>query len=170
MIIFILAGMTDMIDGAIARRVKGAQSELGAELDSIADMFMVIVAVFVLLPAMNLWPRLWYFIMAALAFKLLSAVPGLIKHRKVFFLHTISNKILALILFLGGIMYFIFGAHLAVNIYFVFLITSVFLITLEEMIIISMLDYPNKNIKGFWHIKRVNEEYRKTMADTSSAE
>lgn len=169
MIIFVLAGMTDMVDGAIARRVKGAQSELGAELDSIADMFMVIVAVFFILPAMNLWPQLWYFIMAALAFKLLSAVPGLIKHRKVFFLHTISNKILALILFLGAILYFILGAHLVVNIYFVFLIIAVFVITLEEMIIISMLDYPNKNIKGFWQVKRVNEEYRKTIADASSS-
>ena len=159
--IFLLAGVTDMIDGFLARNIKDAHSELGAELDSIADMFMVVVTVFVILPAMNLWPWLWYGILCALAFKLLSAIPGLIKHRKVFFLHTISNKILALLLFAAAILYFIFGGHTAVNVYIVFLIISVVLITIEEMVIISMLDYPSKDIKGFWHIKRVNEEYRR---------
>ena len=160
--IFVLAGLTDMVDGTLARKIKDAHSNLGAELDSIADMFMVIVSIFVIVPAMNLWPRLWYFFIAALVFKMLSAVPGIIKHRKFFFLHTLSNKFLALILFGGAIMYFILGGHIAVNIFFVFLIVAVFLITLEEMVIISMLDYPNKNIKGFWQIKRINEEYRKT--------
>jgi len=160
-IIFIFAGLSDMIDGALARRIKDAHSELGAELDSMADMLMVIVTVFFLMPAMDLWPWLWYGILVALGFKLMSAIRGIIKHRKVFFLHTISNKILAMILFIGAILYFIFGGHTGVNAYIVFLLVAVFIITLEEMIIISMLDYPNKDIKGFWHVKRVNEEYRR---------
>jgi len=162
-IIFLLAGVTDMVDGALARKIKDAHSEIGAELDSLADVFMAVITVFFIVPTMDIWPRFWYVILAALGFKLLSAIPGIIKHRKVFFLHTLSNKVLALILFSGVVLYFIFGGHTAVNIYILFLIVSVFLITLEEMVIISMLDYPNKNIKGFWQIKRVNEEYRKTI-------
>jgi len=168
MIVFLIAGTSDMIDGALARRIKDAHSELGAELDSIADMLMVIVTVFFIMPAMNLWPWLFPGILAALVFKLMSAVPGIIKHRKVFFLHTISNKILAMILFIGAILYFIFGGHTAVNGYIVFLLVAVFAITLEEMVIISLLDYPDKNIKGFWHVKRVNEEYRKRMVERAS--
>lgn len=160
-ILFISAGVTDMIDGSIARRIKNATSNFGAELDSMADMFMVIVSVFFILPAFDIWPGFWYAILVALAFKLMSAVPGLIKHRKVFFLHTISNKLLGFILFMGGIIYFIFGGITAVNIYFIFLIAAVFIITIEEMVIISMLDYPNKNIRGFWQIRRINEAYRK---------
>ena len=159
--IFILAGVSDMVDGFLARNIKGAHSELGAELDSMADMLMVVVTVFFIMPAMNLWPWLWYGILVALGFKLMSAVPGILKHRKVFFLHTISNKVLAMLLFMGAILYFIFGGHVAVNWYIVFLLVAVFVITLEEMVIISMLDYPNKDIKGFWCVKRVNEEYRK---------
>jgi uncharacterized sodium:solute symporter family permease YidK len=81
----------------------------------------------------------------------------------VFFLHTISNKVLALILFFGAILYFIFGGHVAVNYYFVFMLSAVFVITLEEMVIISMLDYPNKNLRGIWQVKKVNEEYRKAL-------
>ncbi|MCL2360226.1 MAG: CDP-alcohol phosphatidyltransferase family protein [Defluviitaleaceae bacterium] len=158
--LFVAAGVTDMIDGAIARRIKGATSHFGAELDSMADMFMVIVSVFFILPAFDIWSGFWIAILIALSFKLMSAVPGIIKHRKVFFLHTISNKLLGLVLFVGGILYFIFGGILAINIYFVFLVVAVFIITTEEMVIISMLDYPNKNIRGFWQIKRINEEYR----------
>ena len=165
--IFIIAGLTDIFDGFLARRIKDAKSKLGEDLDSMADMFMTVVAVFVLIPAMDLWPQLWYAILVALGFKLLSAVPGLIKHRKIFFLHTISNKVLAMVLFLGGILYFIFGGNLAINAYFVFLITSVFIATLEEMYIISRLDYPNNSIKGFWQVKRINEEYRKNQQSMS---
>jgi len=165
--IFLLAGFTDMIDGKLARSIKDARSELGAELDSIADMLLVIVTVFFIMPAMNLWPWLWYGILLALGFKLMSAVPGLVKHRKIFFLHTIANKILAMILFIGAILYFILGGSIFVNAYIVFLLAAVFVITLEEMVIISLLDYPNKDIKGFWHVKRVNEEYRRMMAEVS---
>ena len=162
-IIFLVAGMSDFVDGILARSIPDARSELGAELDSMADMFMVIVSIFVIMPAMNLWPWLWYGILAALGFKLMSAVPGIVKHRKVFFLHTISNKILAMMLFIAAIVYFIFGGHVGVNRYFLFLIVTVFIITLEEMIIIGTLDYPAKDIKGFWQVKRINAEYRQTV-------
>jgi len=163
-VVFLLAGGTDMVDGALARRIKDAHSELGAELDSMADMLMVIVSVFFIMPAMDLWGWLWFGILGALGFKLMSAIPGIIKHRKVFFLHTISNKVLAMLLFIGAILYFIFGGQMGINIYFTFLLFAVFVITVEEMVIISLLDYPNKDIRGFWHVKRVNEEYRKTIA------
>jgi len=164
-VIFLIAGFSDMIDGPIARRIENASSELGAELDSIADMLLVIVTVVFVLPHFDLWSWLMVCFYAALGFKLASAIPGLIKHRKVFFLHTLSNKLLALILFIGAILYFIFGGVTFVNAYFLFMIVSVFIITTEEMVVISMLDYPNKNIRGFWEVKRINEEYRNAAAE-----
>jgi len=162
-LIFITAGLTDMLDGPIARRVKDGSSEFGAEFDSIADMLMVIVSVFLIVPAMNVWGWIFPTVLFALGFKLMSAVPGLIKHRKVFFLHTISNKILAMMLFFAVIFYTILGESLAVNIYFTVAIASVFVITLEEMIIIAKLNHPNKNIKSIFHVRQVNEEYEKQM-------
>ena len=161
-IIFLVAGFTDMIDGTIARNIKDARSNLGAELDSMADMFMVIVSIFAIMPAMSTWPILWHMIIVALIFKLMSAVPGIIKHRKVFFLHTISNKVLALILFTIVPLYYVFGPHLAVNIYIVFAIVAIFIITFEEMVIISTLDYPHKDIRGFWQVKMINKKYRES--------
>ena len=162
-VLYLVAGFTDMIDGTIARKIEGATSNLGAELDSLADMFMVIVAVFFILPLMGgLWGWVQPAIIIALVFKLMSAVPGLVKHRKVFFLHTISNKVLGFILFITVPMYFFSNGSPVVNIYVIFLLIAVFTITFEEMVIIGTLDYPRKDIKGFWQVKSVNEEYRKT--------
>ena len=164
-IVFTIAGATDMVDGFIARSIKNAQSNLGAELDSMADMFMVVVSVFVIVPAMDLWAPIWPVILVALSFKLMSAVPGLIRHRKVFFLHTLANKFLGLVLFVGGLLYFIFGGVFAINAYFVFLIAAVFVATVEEMVIISLLNNPNKDIRGFWQIGTINAEFIKRKMD-----
>jgi len=160
MVIYIVAGLSDMVDGPLARSIKGAKSNLGAELDSIADLYMVVVSVFFIVPAMSISHWLWPAILVALTFKMMSAVPGILKHRKVFFLHTLSNKFLGFILFIAVILYFIFGGITAISIYFVCMIVAVFIITLEEMVIISLLEYPSKNIRGFWQIKMVNERYR----------
>lgn len=165
MIVFTIAGATDMVDGFIARSIKNAQSNLGAELDSMADMFMVVVSVFVIVPAMDLWAPIWPAILVALTFKLMSAVPGLLKHRKVFFLHTLANKVLGLVLFIGGLLYFIFGGAFAINVYFVFLIAAVFVATVEEMVIISLLNNPNKDIRGFWQIGTINAAFLQRKTD-----
>jgi len=163
MVIYIVSGLSDMVDGPLARRIKDAKSNLGAELDSIADLYMVVVSIFFIVPAMEVWSWIWIAIIIALTFKMMSAVPGIIKHRKVFFLHTLSNKFLGFILFIAVILYFIFGGTFAINVYLTAVIVSVFIITLEEMVIISMLDYPSKNIKGFWQIKMVNERYKNSL-------
>jgi len=168
--LFVLAGLTDMVDGPLARKIKDAKSKFGADYDTAADLLMVVVGIFIIIPEMNIWPVLQYAIWAALAFKLAAAIPALIKHRTVFFLHTISNKILALTLFLCAIFYFItmnfnwLQYNVAISIYLAAAIVMVFIISVEEMFIISTLDYPHKDIRGFWQVKRINREYRESKA------
>jgi len=167
-----------MIDGALARRIKDAKSELGATLDSVADLLLIIVSVFFILPAMDIWPEFQGFILAAILCKFLCLIPALIKHRTVFFTHTIPSKMFSLSLFFVAVLYlmlYILGALTAVwlmviNVMFVFLIVYAFAIIIEEMVVISLLDYPEKNIKGFWKIKKVNEEYRRRMKSDSKEE
>jgi len=167
--LYVLAGVTDMVDGPIARRIKDARSELGAELDSMADMFLVVVSIFVIMPQMDLaWSWLWPGMIAVLGFKFCSIIPGILKHKKVFFLHTYSNKLLGAFLFFGVIFYFIFGGVTSVgdptwvSYYMIFLIAVVIAITLEEIIIISTLDYPAKDIRGIWQVNKINTLYRET--------
>jgi hypothetical protein len=135
---------------------------------------MYIVGILVILPEMigqGLWPELQPFILAALSCKFLCLAPALIKHRTVFFTHTVPSKMFTLSIFSTAILFFMLhlsGALtaawlMAINVIFGFVVVSAFLIIIEEMVIISLIDYPEKNIKGFWEIKRINAEYRKSL-------
>jgi len=158
-IVYCIAGSTDMIDGPLARRIPGGKSKLGAELDSIADMFLIIVGTFVLMPAMEIWSWLWFAVIAAVSLRIvLASITGLIKHKKVLFNHTIANKITALLLFTGPILYFIIGMHIVVNLFVVFLIVWAFMGIFEEGLINLLLKEPNTNIKGVWKVKEENEK------------
>ena len=99
MIIYVVAGLTDMIDGPIARRFN-VTSPVGAKLDSIADLLLVLVVVFRVLPLLEIstWLIVWIFI--AIAIKAVAAVVGFVRHKQLVFLHTYANKL------------FIFGAFL----------------------------------------------------------
>ena len=52
-ILYIYCGISDMLDGYIARRTKST-SKIGARLDSIADIIFVIVAIIKILPVLHL--------------------------------------------------------------------------------------------------------------------
>ena len=52
-ILYIYCGISDMLDGYIARRTKST-SKIGARLDSIADIIFVIVAIVKILPVLSL--------------------------------------------------------------------------------------------------------------------
>jgi len=131
-------------------------------------MLLIIVSILVIMPAMELWRGLNIAILCALGFKLLSAVPGLIKHRKVFFIHTLVSKVFVVAIFFTAILYFIVGGHVIVNVLFVILIITAFFTVIEEMVIICLIDYPQKNAKGFWEIKKINEEYRSRKKDDAT--
>ena len=156
-IVYCVAGFTDMIDGPLARRIPNGQSKIGTALDSTADMLMIIVGVFFIMPAMEIWTGLWFTVIGALVFKILSAsISGLVKHKQVLFTHTIMNKVAALFLFSAPIVYFIIGSHLAINVYIVFIVCWVFVATLEEAAINLLLVKPNTNIRGIWKVKAEN--------------
>ena len=155
--IYIIAGITDMIDGPIARYIPDGKSTFGAGLDALADMILIIICIFVFLPEMGVQGLIFYIVLVALAFKIISAsLSGLIKHRKVLFLHTIGNKLAAFFLFLAPIIYFFTGSYTIVDYYMIFIIFWVFLVTIEEAFINLMLKKPNTNIKGIWQVRAEN--------------
>ena len=163
-IIYCIAGTTDILDGFLARRIPGAGSKLGAELDSVADLTLATVGIFVILPVMETWD--WFQVVAIGFFviKVLSAsITGFIKHKRPLLLATYANKLLALLLFLCPIIYFITGPHLVVNIYIVFLIFWFCVAVTEEGLINLLLVAPDKGIKGIWEVKEVNRRIRESQ-------
>ena len=93
-VLYILCGVTDMIDGPIARKT-GSESALGARLDSIADALFVLVCMVRILPSVEILP--WIGLVAILcAFNLLQ---GFARRKRLIMLHTAANKLTGGLLF-----------------------------------------------------------------------
>ena len=104
-VFYVLGGVSDALDGAVARRSK-TSSERGAKLDTAADaVFFAAVAVKLLsslfVPA---WLIIW--IGAIAAVKIFNAIIGIVKRGKFVAVHSVMNKlcgaaVFVLPLFLG---------------------------------------------------------------------
>ena len=98
-IMYLFCGITDMVDGTIARKTKSV-SELGARLDTVADSVFVAVCFVKVLPLMQLPTWLWTWIVIIAIIKIGNVVWGLISNKKLVSIHTILNKVTGFILFL----------------------------------------------------------------------
>ena len=98
-LVYALAGLTDMLDGYVARRAN-SESELGARLDSIADLVLVIVCLVKLLPAIDVPIWLWAWVAAIALVKVANVASGLVVEKRLVMPHTIANKAAGLVVFL----------------------------------------------------------------------
>lgn len=97
-ILFFLSGVTDMVDGAVARKT-GTASEFGSKLDTFADFLFVVVCMIKLLPALIVPGWLWIWIGIIVIIKVVNIVSCFKVHKKFVAEHTIMNKITGLLLF-----------------------------------------------------------------------
>lgn len=98
-VLYLLCGITDMLDGIIARRT-GTASSLGSKLDSMADVVFVMVCLIKILPSLQLeWlAGVW---IAAIAFlRMVNIIFGYVYRHQLILLHTIANKVTGFLLFL----------------------------------------------------------------------
>lgn len=98
--IYIYCGISDMIDGFVARKSNN-ESKKGAILDSVADIIFVFVAMIKILPIINLSKgiTIWTVIIALI--KITNVSCSYICYKKLVLPHTILNKITGLILFIA---------------------------------------------------------------------
>jgi CDP-diacylglycerol--glycerol-3-phosphate 3-phosphatidyltransferase len=97
--LYITAGVSDMIDGWVARKTNTA-SEFGAKLDTMADIVFVIVCLFKLLPVMNIpvWLYVWIGVIALI--KVINIVSGYVVRKQFVSVHSVMNKVTGALLFL----------------------------------------------------------------------
>ena len=98
-IMYLFCGITDMVDGLIARKTK-TTSEFGARLDTVADSVFVVVCFVKILPLMQFPTWLWTWIFIIAIIKIGNVVWRLISNKKLVTIHTILNKITGFLLFL----------------------------------------------------------------------
>jgi CDP-diacylglycerol--glycerol-3-phosphate 3-phosphatidyltransferase len=97
--LYLIAGITDMIDGMVARKTRTI-SEFGARLDSIADIVFVAVCLAKLVPVISIpvWLYIWIGIIALI--RIINIVSGFVIQKRLVMLHTVMNKVTGLLLFL----------------------------------------------------------------------
>ena len=102
--VYLLGGLTDMIDGAVARRT-GTVSAFGARLDTAADLAFAVAVLLKLLPAMELpiWLCVWGGGIAAV--KLTNMAAGFLREKRLVAEHTALNKLTGGLLFLLPLLY-----------------------------------------------------------------
>ena len=97
-IFYLLCGLTDMIDGAIARKM-GAVSKFGAKLDTFADFVFMFVCSIKILPLIHIPVWLWVWIIVVAWIKIFNIALVFIHKKKLISIHSVLNKITGFALF-----------------------------------------------------------------------
>ena len=98
-IIYLSCGFSDMIDGTIARKTNST-GELGAKIDTAADIVFVMVSLIKILPTLNIPQWLWIWGVVIATIKIGNIIWGYLSKKQFISLHTVMNKITGLLLFL----------------------------------------------------------------------
>ena len=97
--LYLLCGISDMIDGIVARKTKCA-SEFGARLDTVSDFVFMVVALIRFVPHLNIPTWLWIWIGVIAMMKFGNVALGFVRTKKLISPHTVLNKVVGLLLFL----------------------------------------------------------------------
>ena len=96
--LFLLGGLTDAIDGTVARKLK-KESDFGAKFDTAADLVFAVSVIiktlcFVVIP---LWLLIWILCIAII--KCINIIRGFVISGRFISEHTVMNKICGVLLF-----------------------------------------------------------------------
>ena len=149
LMVYFLCGLSDAIDGYLARRWKIC-SEMGAKLDSIADFVFLSVVFIKYLPSI-VWERWMLISIILIAFiRLLSIMIGYYKFHEAAFLHTYANKAAGFAIYCFPILIYLLKSD---AIFLCILLAG--LSAIEELGIISWTKKLDRNCRGFWDMTKI---------------
>lgn len=97
-VLYAAAGLTDMIDGTVARKTNTV-SDFGAKLDAIADFIFVAVCLIKLLSILDIPVWLWVWIAVIALIKIINIISVVIKYKRMIAVHSVMNKVTGALLF-----------------------------------------------------------------------
>ena len=98
-VLYLLCGVTDVLDGFAARKLH-TESEMGAMLDSTADLFFAVVYAVTILPFLNVPLWIWIWVAIIGAFKITNILIASAKAHRLSIEHSFGNKLTGLLLYL----------------------------------------------------------------------
>ena len=98
-VLYLIAGLSDMIDGTIARRMNTV-SDFGARFDTAADFVFVVVCLIKFLPVISIpaWLYVWIVLIALI--KIIIIISGYVVQKKLVAVHSVMNKMTGVLLFI----------------------------------------------------------------------
>ena len=130
LILYSICGLTDILDGYVARKTK-TESSFGAKLDTISDLLFCII-MFIIMSDIFLKDVIcMVFIITILLIRILSVSVVLKKYNKFAILHTYTNKLTGLLLFFIPFFIYLDGVNIIMYIIGVIALFS----SIEELII-----------------------------------
>ena len=111
--IFFVCGLTDVLDGLVARRFN-ACSKYGHIIDSISDVVLVVILLYCLIPVVNweVWMVIW--IAAIAVVRIIAFCIGFGRFGRPAFVHSYLNKAAGAMLFLVPFLLAIVGAPVTI--------------------------------------------------------
>ena len=97
-LLYLLCGASDILDGYIARKTK-TESIFGAKIDTIADIIMFAVILYIFIPVITLSNTLIIWLLLIVSIRILSIIVIFFKYKKFAMLHTLSNKVTGILVF-----------------------------------------------------------------------
>lgn len=97
-ILYIVAGISDMIDGTVARKT-GTVSNFGLKLDTAADFVLVLCCLIKLIPILHIPTLLIIWIIVIAVIKAINLISGYVMRKELVAVHTVMNKVTGILLF-----------------------------------------------------------------------
>ena len=146
-VIYIAIGITDVLDGLIARKL-GCESGFGAKLDSIADFvfYSIIVCIFLKLHSSILEGPHQVTLIVIIAIRLINILLTKLKYKRVAFIHTLANKTAGFIVYIIPIM-FLFVRD---GIVLLIILIIAFVTAIEELLITIKYTEPDLNRRSIF--------------------
>jgi len=148
--VYILCIATDLADGPIARKTNTASS-MGALLDSIADVMVIIVALIVFIPILDFYFWMLALVGLVIGIRSIALIIGFAKYRTVTLLHTYANKGSGLCLALFPVWFGLFGLQAG----FIFMAAGAVLAAIEELLITIRSKQLDRNITWLFGTPKV---------------
>ena len=142
---YLCGGASDLLDGPVARALH-IQSEVGAKLDSAADLVFAAAIAVVVVRNVPLPTWLWACAGCVAALRVAGYGVGFAKYRSFSALHTYANKATGALIFAFPLLY----ALLGLTVSGVILCAAAFFSSVEELIITISLPTLNRDCKGIY--------------------
>lgn len=148
-VLYVLCGITDALDGFIARRCH-AESQLGAVLDSIADFVFFLSALYVFLTAIAIPPLIVIWAFSLVIVRGAGLIAAFSKFQSWAALHTYAYKMVGFAFFCFPAFYALMGAGMAG----VILCSIATFATAEEIYINTHTSVLDLDVKGLSELRR----------------